>query len=357
MKAALVGAGRHAAARGPPRRPAGSAAPTPSSPPILDFAADLRAHGEERVRRARRRGRRRRARHRRRGGRASPSTPRTSAGATCRCASCSPSGSAACPVALGHDVRTGGLAEGRIGAGKGADRFLFVPLGTGIAGRHRHRRARSRRARTATRARSATSSSGPADRTAAAGSAAAWRRWPPPPRSAAPGPPRRGDPEADAADCAKAVESGRPARPCAVWRDAVDALADGLVTALTLLDPRMLIIGGGLAEAGDTLFAPAAGGRRGAGHLPEAPPHRPGGPRGHRRMPGRGSARLGSTLRGGNRLMAATRRRTMQRTVLAGARVVLPAGLVGRTAGSTVEGARIAGERRHDRPPATPPST
>lgn len=38
------------------------------------------------------------------------------------------------PVALGHDVRTGGLAEGRIGAGMGADRFLFVPLGTGIAG-------------------------------------------------------------------------------------------------------------------------------------------------------------------------------------------------------------------------------
>ncbi len=40
----------------------------------------------------------------------------------------------ALPVALGHDVRTGGLAEGRIGAGRGADRFLFVPLGTGIAG-------------------------------------------------------------------------------------------------------------------------------------------------------------------------------------------------------------------------------
>src|SRR5690606_28629842 len=38
------------------------------------------------------------------------------------------------PVAIGHDVRTGGLAEGRIGAGRGADRFLFVPLGTGIAG-------------------------------------------------------------------------------------------------------------------------------------------------------------------------------------------------------------------------------
>ncbi|NEB76567.1 ROK family protein, partial [Streptomyces sp. SID14478] len=38
------------------------------------------------------------------------------------------------PVALGHDVRTGGLGEGRLGAGKEADRFLFLPLGTGIAG-------------------------------------------------------------------------------------------------------------------------------------------------------------------------------------------------------------------------------
>jgi glucokinase len=37
------------------------------------------------------------------------------------------------PVTLGRDDRTGGLAEGRIGAGEGADRFLFVPLGTGIA--------------------------------------------------------------------------------------------------------------------------------------------------------------------------------------------------------------------------------
>ncbi|MFF2198648.1 ROK family protein, partial [Streptomyces sp. NPDC058157] len=35
------------------------------------------------------------------------------------------------PVALGHDVRTGGLAEGSIGAGRGTDRFLFVTLGTG----------------------------------------------------------------------------------------------------------------------------------------------------------------------------------------------------------------------------------
>jgi glucokinase len=64
-----------------------------------------------------------------------------------------------------------------------------------------------------------------------------------------------GDPGADAADCAKAADSGDP-KARAVWQEAVDALADGLVTALTLLDPRTLIIGGGLAEAGETLFTP-----------------------------------------------------------------------------------------------------
>ncbi|MEU0218857.1 ROK family protein, partial [Streptomyces sp. NPDC006265] len=60
---------------------------------------------------------------------------------------------------------------------------------------------------------------------------------------------------ADAADCAKAVDSGDP-KAGAVWQQAIEALADGLVMALTLLDPRILIIGGGLAEAGETLFTP-----------------------------------------------------------------------------------------------------
>jgi glucokinase len=51
------------------------------------------------------------------------------------------------------------------------------------------------------------------------------------------------------------VASGDP-NAVRVWQHAIDALADGLVTALTLLDPRTLIIGGGLAEAGDTLVTP-----------------------------------------------------------------------------------------------------
>ncbi|WNI16047.1 ROK family protein [Actinacidiphila sp. ITFR-21] len=158
------------------------------------------------------------------------------------------------PVALGHDVRSGGLAEGRIGAGHGADRFLFVPLGTGIAG------AIGIDGRIEAGAHGYAGEIGhivvrPGGRECGCGqrgcleayasAAAVARSW------AAAG----GGPEADAADCARAVEAGDPGA-LAVWREAVDTLADGLVTGLTLLDPRVVIIGGGLAEAGDTLFGP-----------------------------------------------------------------------------------------------------
>ncbi|MFD9218450.1 ROK family protein [Streptomyces sp. NPDC060064] len=158
------------------------------------------------------------------------------------------------PVALGHDVRTGGLAEGRIGAGKGADRFLFVPLGTGIAGAigiagsieaGAHGYA-GEIGHIVVRPEGPDCGCGQRGCLETLASAAAvTRAW-----AAA-----SGDPDADAADCAKAVASGDE-RAARVWHDAVDALAAGLVTALTLLDPRTLIIGGGLAEAGETLFTP-----------------------------------------------------------------------------------------------------
>ncbi|WP_449486515.1 ROK family protein [Streptomyces avidinii] len=158
------------------------------------------------------------------------------------------------PVALGHDVRTGGLAEGRIGAGRGADRFLFVPLGTGIAGAIgiAGRIEAGAHGYAGEIGHIVVRPGGPACgcgqhgclETLASASAVS-RAW-----AAA-----SGDPEADAADCAKAVESGDGAAQ-EVWLAAIGALADGLVTAITLLDPRTLIIGGGLAEAGETLFTP-----------------------------------------------------------------------------------------------------
>nr|WP_281179471.1 ROK family protein [Streptomyces megasporus] len=160
----------------------------------------------------------------------------------------------AASIAVGHDVRAGGLAEGRIGAGAGVDRFLFVALGTGIAG------AIGIDGRVEPGAHGGAGEighvtvrpDGPACGCGRYGclelfasAAAVGRAW------AEAG----GGPGATAADAAAAVEAGDP-RAVTVWREAVDALAEGLVTALTLLDPRVLIIGGGLAEAGGTLFAP-----------------------------------------------------------------------------------------------------
>jgi glucokinase len=164
------------------------------------------------------------------------------------------------PVALGHDVRTGGLAEGRMGAGRGVDRFLFVALGTGIAG------AIGVDGRVEAGAHGLAGEIGhivvrpgglpcPCGQRGCleryASAAAVSEAW-----AEACGAPDAPDAlDTDAADCAKAVESGDP-RARQVWQRAMDALADGLVTALTLLDPRTLIIGGGLAEAGETLFTP-----------------------------------------------------------------------------------------------------
>ncbi|WP_405727956.1 ROK family protein [Streptomyces sp. NBC_01537] len=145
------------------------------------------------------------------------------------------------PVALGHDVRVGGLAEGRIGAGRGAERFLFVALGTGIAGAIGigDRVDATELGHIVVRRKGTVCGCGQRGCVETLASAAAvGRAW-----------------GGDAAGCARAVEEGDP-RAIAVWDDAIAALADGLVTGLTLLTPDTLIIGGGLAEAGDTLFTP-----------------------------------------------------------------------------------------------------
>lgn len=168
------------------------------------------------------------------------------------------------PVALGHDVRTGGLAEGRIGAGKGADRFLFVPLGTGIAG------AIGIAGRVESGAHGFAGEIGhivvrPDGTPCPCGQRGCLERYASAAAVSEAWASATGNPEADAADCAKAVDGGDP-KAREVWQHAVDALADGLLTALTLLDPRTLIIGGGLAEAGDTLFTPC--GRRSADGSP-----------------------------------------------------------------------------------------
>ncbi|MFC7933052.1 ROK family protein [Streptomyces cinereoruber] len=158
------------------------------------------------------------------------------------------------PVALGHGARAGGLAEGRLGAGRGVGRFLFVSLGTGITGAigidgrveaGAHGRAGELGHVVVRPGGPACGCGGRGCLETLASAAAIGRAW------AA----TSGDPSADAADCARAVDAGDETA-CGVWRAAVAALADGLLTAVTVLNPRTLIIGGSLAEAGDTLLTP-----------------------------------------------------------------------------------------------------
>ncbi|MGW4224911.1 ROK family protein [Streptomyces bauhiniae] len=158
------------------------------------------------------------------------------------------------PVALGHDVRTGGLAEGRAGAGRGAGRFLFVALGTGIAG------AIGLAGGVEAGAHGFAGEIGhivvrPGGRPCPCGQTGCLERYASAAAVGTAWAEASGRADADAADCARAVAAGDPAA-ARVWTEAVDALADGLVTALTLLDPGTLIVGGGLAEAGDVLFRP-----------------------------------------------------------------------------------------------------
>lgn len=157
------------------------------------------------------------------------------------------------PVALGHDVRTGGLAESVLGAAAGAANALFLPLGTGIAaccvvdgrplvaggyaGELGHvvvhpdgepcpcgqRGCLERYASAAAIARRYTEAGGEAVDGSAAVAALV----------------RDGDPIA-----------------AQVWDEAIEALVRALHIALTLLGSEVVVVGGGLAEAGDLLLAP-----------------------------------------------------------------------------------------------------
>ncbi|WP_307841513.1 ROK family protein [Streptomyces endocoffeicus] len=158
------------------------------------------------------------------------------------------------PVAIGHDVRAGGLAEARLGAGRGSRNFLFVPVGTGIAaalmvdgqalaGSHAmagelgHLPMRSGDEPCPCGGRGCLET--------VASAAAIARRY-----TAATGEPGR-----TAKDVGERAAAG-DRTAVAVWQAAIEALSDGLATAITLFDPERIVIGGGLARAGEPYFGP-----------------------------------------------------------------------------------------------------
>ncbi|GAB3176712.1 glucokinase [Micromonospora palomenae] len=157
------------------------------------------------------------------------------------------------PTALGHDVRVGGLAESRLGAGRGVGHVLFVAVGTGIAAAH------------------VVGGSAAAGAHGAAGELGHIQVRPDGPRC---GCGRPGCLEAIASASAVGRRytelAGTPLTAAEVadraaagdelagqvWREAVEALADGLATAQALYDVETMVIGGGLARAGARLFDP-----------------------------------------------------------------------------------------------------
>jgi glucokinase len=161
--------------------------------------------------------------------------------------------SAGMPVALGHDVRTGGLAEFTVGAASGVRNAMFMPIGTGIAAAvlvDGHRLDADGYAGEIGHivVDPAGSVCGCGIRgclETVASAAFIARRYAE----------ASGRPVTRAAEVADAVRAGDP-DAVAVWDRAVDGLAAALTTASTLFAPEIVAIGGGLAESGDTLLAP-----------------------------------------------------------------------------------------------------
>ncbi|MBM6401189.1 ROK family protein [Phycicoccus sonneratiae] len=160
-------------------------------------------------------------------------------------------GHLAAEVVVGHDVRAGLLAEHLLGAARGVDDVLFVPLGTGLAvalmtggrvvrggtwtGELGHLRVQP---------------DGPACGCgrrgcleAVAGATAVGRRW------------REAGRAGDASDVAAAVVAGDDLA-ARIWQDAVHSLAAALAPVIASAGTRLVVVGGGMAEAGPTLLDP-----------------------------------------------------------------------------------------------------
>jgi glucokinase len=158
------------------------------------------------------------------------------------------------PVAFGHDTGAAGLAEFRLGAARGVRNAVVMPIGTGIAGAI----IMDGELRTGG---GYAGEIGHVDvchglpcgcgltgcMEAMASSAAIARRYAEKTGRAVPG----------AAEVLHAVTDG-DAVAVEVWDDAVDALAKGIRVLATLLGPEVVVLGGGLAMAGDLLAKPVA---------------------------------------------------------------------------------------------------
>ena len=158
------------------------------------------------------------------------------------------------PVAVEHDVTAAGRAEWLCGAGRGVNDLLVVVIGTGIAAVvvAGGRLVRGGRGQAGELGHVPVVSNGPVcvcgkrgclEAVASArGVAAAYGA-------------RTGRPVSGSREVLAALLAGdRDAQ--SVWDAAVDALATALLGAISLLGSTRVVVGGGLAQAGDALLDP-----------------------------------------------------------------------------------------------------
>ncbi|MFI5611765.1 ROK family protein [Amycolatopsis sp. NPDC051903] len=156
------------------------------------------------------------------------------------------------PVAFGHDVSAGGLAEFRVGAGKGCTDAAFVAVGTGIAaallldGRlYRAHGLAGEVGHIDVGHRFVCGCGATGCLEAISSASAIARRYTE----------RTGRPADGAQPVVDAARHGDEAA-VAVVSDALDGLGHGLKTLLTLLAPDVVILGGGLFTAADYVLDP-----------------------------------------------------------------------------------------------------
>jgi glucokinase len=158
------------------------------------------------------------------------------------------------PTALGHDVRAGGMAEARLGAGRDQRHVLFIAIGTGIAAAHvvDGKAFAGAHGAAGEVGHVIVRPGGPLCGCGAHGclesiasASAVGRRYVE----------LSGEQGVTAHDVATRAAAGE-ALANTVWTEAVEAFADGLLTAQALYDAGIVVLGGGLAEAGEALLAP-----------------------------------------------------------------------------------------------------
>jgi glucokinase len=155
------------------------------------------------------------------------------------------------PVGFGHDVRAGGLAEHTLGAARGCDDVLFMPIGTGISGAM-YVGGRLIENEYAGEIGHIDVGSGEACACGAAGcleavasGASIAKRY----NRAA------GGSAAGSQEVLELMAAGDQVATL-VWDDAINFLARALATYTSLMAPDLVVIGGGLSGAGETLFEP-----------------------------------------------------------------------------------------------------